>query len=286
MCNPSWYTVNKPKAAFTLIDIAIGFVVTGILAGLTMGTHQIIKASELKAQIIQIEKYKEAVESFNAKFEGLPGDLLAAQADRMGLVSGDGTPSHSDGDGKIAPCNLGWQWHLGCENALFWEQLSLTGYISESFVADKWLADSRLNSTGELFPYLPTSTLNPHIYVMVWNSDVAQPSPGTALPYGNYFELSHMNGVEKEDILDTEAALTPMEARTIDEKIDDGLPYFGHIYANGNAKWPQEAWGSMATRGDANCVTRQGRYNTRDMNLANKPLCHIAIAINCCEKQK
>lgn len=280
-------TYNPPasRMAFTLIDIAIGFVVTGIVAGLTLGTHDIIKTSRLKSQIAQIEVFNQSVKNFYSKYEGLPGDLLAAQADKEGMIAGDGTPSHSDGDGKIAPCNLGWQWHLGCENALFWSQLSVTGMIEGDFKADKWITDSRLENTHNLASYIPVSAISEDIFITVWNSDEAQKSPGTPLPYGNYYEISRIDGIDNETMNDSPAALTPLEARAIDEKIDDGLPFFGHIVVNGNALWPEEAWGSMAKPGEDRCVSPAGRYNTRNYLKANTPLCHIAIAMTCCEKE-
>ena len=142
------YNINKFTLILTLAEIMVVLVVAGLFMGLIVFGEEVLRVSRLHAQISQIQHFNSAVSEFNDKFDGLPGDLLGVKADREGLPYGDGTPSHSDGDGKISPCNLGWQYHLGCETALFWVHLTVSVLISGRFTADVRRADERLEGAN------------------------------------------------------------------------------------------------------------------------------------------
>ncbi len=281
--------VQKTKKVgflLTFAEVALGFIIVGLCIGLVFCGAEVIKISKLRAQMSQIAHFDEAIAQFYEKYEGLPGDLLAAKAEREGLVTGDGTPSHSDGDGKISPCNPGWQYHIGCETALFWAQLASAGFISGNYTADSRLADERLDKVSvTMAPYLPVSPIDDGVYITVWNSDEMQPSPEPRLPYGNYFEVTRIAGVHKERIKENTGALSPLEARAIDNKMDDGSPWSGRIKVNGNTSWPDDTWGMLSRAGATNCVYLDHTYNNRNYFLAHRPLCHLAIAFTCCENK-
>lgn len=279
-------SIGKVGFVLTLAEVMLGLVIVGLLIGVMLCTAEIIEISRLRAQVSQIEKFDSAVKGFHSKFEGMPGDLLYVSADREGLPTGDGTPSHSDGDGKISPCNPGWQFNIGCETALFWTQLAVTGFIDGDYNADDALADERLkNASVTLAPYLPTSSMGDGIYIAVWNTDGEQPTPPPRLPYGNYFEITRINEVSDEKIKETTGALTPVEAESIDDKIDDGMPTTGRIMVNGNTKWPEDTWGMMAKSGEDKCVAPDDQYNTHNYFMAHRQLCHLAVALICCDKK-
>ncbi len=282
-------TVNSNHniaSTLTLLNVALACIVTGFLIGGVFITRDIIEISHLHSQIIQIETFDAATATFFDKYGGLPGDLLAVSAQRAGLAAGDGTPGNSDGDGKISPCSLGWQWNLGCETALFWGQLATAELLPDTFSADNHLYDRRLDQASILNAYLPESPVDSGLYVTVWNTDVAQESPAPRLPYGNYYEISRIEGIKEGKMIDNSNALTPLQARAIDEKMDDGVPLAGRVIVNGNAHWPKEAWGTLAKPGPDNCVAPDLSYNSYEYFKANRPLCHLAIAFKCCAVQK
>jgi hypothetical protein len=263
----------------TLIHMEIVLMLIGLFLGSALMGEELIQAYKVHSQVTQIAVFDEAVANFHSKYGGLPGDLLAVLATSQGLPAGNGTTSHSDGDGKISPCNLGWQWHLGCETALFWSHLSVSGMISENFSADSRFTESRLAHVGSMAPYLPRSPIGEGIYITVWNSDGSQPSPRPHLAYGNYYEISRISGADQEKLVDDSHALTPEQARSIDLKMDDGMPWTGRVIANGEANWPKEAWGSLAHSGVSNCVFTDKTYNTGYFLRARTPLCHLAIRL-------
>jgi hypothetical protein len=274
------------SAGFTLIQMGIALMLIGLLAGSAFMAKELVTLYRIHAQVSQIATFDEAVENFQTKYGGLPGDLLSISAERQGLPAGNGTPGHSDGDGNISPCNLGWQWHLGCETALFWSHLSISGMISENFSADSRFVDSRLPYVGSMDPYLPKLALTDDVYIAVWNSNPSQPSPKPQIPYGNYYELSGIKGVLDEKMVDDSRALTPLQSYAIDKKIDDGFPLSGRVVANGEANWPKDAWGTYAKPGISNCVYTDKTYNTNYFLRAEAPLCHLAIRLGTTRTQK
>jgi hypothetical protein len=279
---------GNPDAAttLTLLNTALTCVVTGFAIGFAFIAKDIVEVSQIRAQISQIDTFDAATADFFDKFDGLPGDLLAVSADRAGLVAGSGAPANSDGDGKISPCSPGWQWNLGCETALFWSQLAGAEFLPDNFSADNTLYDRRLGAASTVAPYLPHSPIDSDVYITVWNSDAAQASPLPRLPYGNYYEISRIEGVMEGKIIDNAGALSPLEARMIDEKIDDGAPLSGRVVVNGNATWPEDAWGTFAKSGVNSCVSPEHGYNSYEYFKAHRPLCHLAIAFRCCTRQK
>jgi hypothetical protein len=277
---------RKRRHALRLIDIVIVLVILGLLSGGLLIGGELIKLARIRSQISQIAKLDEAIAIFYEKYGGLPGDLLAISAERAGMSYGDGTPAHSDGDGKISPCNLGWQWSLGCETALFWSQLSAEGLISGNYSANNRLVDNRLLKGANLIPYMPVSPINENAYITVWSTDPAQPSPQPQLPYGNYYEITRINGITIGNFVDDSRALTPLQARAIDEKMDDGSPRTGRVVVNGEANWPYDAWGTFAKPGERNCVLPDHTYNSYEYMRANRALCHLAIAFNCCTRSE
>jgi hypothetical protein len=276
--------IYSAQQGFTLIHMAIVLMIVALLVSSAIMGEELVGAYRVHSQISQLATWDEAVRTFYDKFEGLPGDLLAIKAEREGLVTGDGTPGHGDNDGKISPCNLGWQWHLGCETALFWSQLADSGLIKDSYNADSRFTNGRLTHVGSLDPYLPQSSFGEGIYVTVWNTDKSQPSPGKQLPYGNYYEISRLRGVEEEKFIDDSKALTPAQSYAFDSKIDDGLPFSGRVVVNGDADWPKDAWGSFAKPDISNCVYIDNAYNITYLLRARAPLCHLAVRIDCCKK--
>jgi hypothetical protein len=272
-------TIRPSAVEFSLIRLIVALVAAGLIIGTAFMGKDILNAYRVHSQVSQIAALDEAVNHFREKYEGLPGDLLAIRADRLGLPAGDGTPGHGDGDGKISPCNPGWQWHLGCETALFWSHLSVTEMIPDNFTADSRFINGRLTYVGSMGPYLPQAAIGEGVFITVWNSDQSQPSPQTQMPYGNYYEISRISGVEHEKMIDDSGAITPLQARDIDLKMDDGLPLSGRVAANGNADWPKQTWGTYARPGAANCVSEDNAYNTRRFLTAHAQLCHLAIEL-------
>jgi len=263
---------------FTLVQTAIVLMVAALFTGGALVAEELSKMYAIHEQVSQIAAFDQAVANFNSKYEGLPGDLLHVSAIRMGLPTGNGTPAHGDGDGNISPCTLGWQPHLGCETALFWLHLSAAGMIKGNFSEDGRLSDDRLEEIQEMDSYLPESPLEAGVYITVWNTNESQPSPEPRLPYGNYYEISGIDGISNGQMVDNPQALTPEQSYAIDAKMDDGKPFSGRVMVNGAADWPNDAWGTYAKPGGFNCVFTDKTYNTAYL-ATHTQLCHLAVRL-------
>lgn len=268
---------------FRLIDIMLAIMAIELIAGGIIVVRELLEARKIQSQIVQLQRFNAAVSVFQDKYYGLPGDLLSVQAERMGLPTSDGTPSHSDGDGIISSCSPGWQTAIGCESALFWSQLASIELIEGSFTANLRFADSRLQETELVHFYLPQSPLSDTIYTAVWNSNQPVIQSSAYIPNGNYFELTAIKEVVDSHIIEESNAISPLISYEIDKKIDDGRPFSGKIIVNGNAA-DEEGWSKFATTDTLECVTPEHRYNTHEYFKAHRPLCHLAIAIETNEK--
>lgn len=266
----------KPLISFsglTLVHFLLAVMALEIIAGGIIYAHTLSEQRKLRQQITQIGNYQSVVAEFYNKYYGLPGDLLSAHAERMGLPTGDGMPGHGDGDGNITPCSPDWKEGLGCETVLFWAQLAAAEMIEGKFTAAQRYADTRVQETDLLEYYVPRSTLAEDMFVFVWNTlDKGKTNSSEVLPRGNYFQLTRTHEVTDSDILDEPHSLSPKAAKEIDKKIDDGYPMSGMVMANGAASSEEGGWHTFAARGAYECITEHEVYNLTDYFKANRAL--------------
>lgn len=274
----SWF---RSDFGVTLFDIMVILMVVELVAGSVIYVQSLIEQRRIREQITQISKFNSAVGNFYEKYMGLPGDLISAQAERVGLPTGDGMPAHSDGDGKISPCSPGWKQGLGCETLLFWSQLAAAGIIDGSFTAAARYSDTRIPETDLLEHYVPQSTLLENMYIFVWNADNSgKMNNPNLLPGGNYFELTAASGINDGAIEDNPHSISPLIAREIDRKFDDGYPMSGNVVVNSFASDNDgQGWSAYAKEDNLECITERGVYNNRDYFKAHRPLCHLAIRL-------
>src|ERR1700688_3889289 len=92
------------SSGFTLIELSIVLVIIGLIVGGILVGQDLIKAAEVRAQISQIEKYNQAVNTFRAKFNAIPGDMAVSTAQQFGFLVGfacTGQQGGRDGNGLI-----------------------------------------------------------------------------------------------------------------------------------------------------------------------------------------
>ena len=271
-----------------LIDIMLTIMAIELIAGGIIVAREMIETRKIKQQIAQIDEFNSATSKFYDKYNGLPGDLLSAQAERMGFPAGDGTPAHSDGDGKLQPCSPQWHEGLGCETLLFWSQLKAAEMMdtSEAFTAAVQFTDTRITDTGYLDFYLPKSRLSKELFITVWSASNPTSLTKRHLPEGNYYELTQLHGVEDSKMINDPYAISPIMTKEIDKKLDDGHPFTGKIMVNAKTGPDEEGWSSFPQTGILECVTDNQNYNITDYFKAHRALCHIAIAMDCCETDR
>jgi prepilin-type N-terminal cleavage/methylation domain-containing protein len=86
---------TKTKAGFTIIEISIVIIVLGFLVGGVLVGSELIKQSELSSIATEYNLYSQAVNTFELKYNGLPGDLKDA-TEYFGAMAGS-LPYGEDG---------------------------------------------------------------------------------------------------------------------------------------------------------------------------------------------
>lgn len=92
-------TKTTNQKGFTLVELSIVLVIIGLIVGGVLVGQDLINAARIRAQVSQIEKLDAGTGAFQAKYNGKPGDLLAAKATAFGLDAGGAT--NGNGDGRL-----------------------------------------------------------------------------------------------------------------------------------------------------------------------------------------
>lgn len=246
---------------FTLIELSIVLVIIGLLVGGILVGRDLIKSSEIRAQISQIEEFKTAVNTFRVKYGYLPGDMPPSQASQLGFFTftgayagkGCGSNAYGNNDGIINSTN---------EFYVFWSHLADAKLLKGNYggTAGSLLQTSASPcSTMAGYPISSPSThadfarLQPYAKISA--------SPGFVFVSGNYPNAPDTSsviysGVKKDNmfvILDPVAGfwvLTPYELSQIDTKMDDGFPATGDVrdYLAGD-------FGTGTPHADPTCTT-------------------------------
>ena len=172
-------TVRHKAQGFTLIELSIVLVVIGLIIGGVLVGQDLRKAAEVRAQITQIEKYNQAVNTFKIKYNALPGDMTAADVAtfgftaatvRLGYDVNGFTPARGNGDGILegsyynggSPSGFA----QGGETFWFWEDLSTNSGLIEGQFNTATDASTGTIGPTQLGLYIPQAKVGFGDYVM------------------------------------------------------------------------------------------------------------------------
>jgi len=289
------------SAGFTLIELSIVLVIIGLIVGGILVGQDMIAAARIRGTISQVDKFNAAVNTFRSKYGYLPGDIIPTAASAFGFLTRAGSAGHGDGNGLIqseALNNNGLVWEgPSGEILLFWADLSAANLIEGNYKGQDCGGSGTCNSagignTGNFLTYysvgdiLPPAKIGRANYFHVYSE------------YGiNYYELlggSNMNIQTDGNFYNNASgsyygsnfrAMTPLEAFSIDSKIDNGYPttgtvisrqgtfYYGHGTDDENYPGPA---GAAAAANCGNTDTTPTSYNT-GAAYANLVVCAIHI---------
>jgi hypothetical protein len=223
----------------SIVLVVIGLIVGGILYGVDLE-----RAAAVRAQITQVEQFNTATNTFQLKYNALPGDLNAASAAQFGFVPRLGIQGRGDGDGLIE----GYRYDINTERGpvqsgetlFFWEDLSAANMIDGTF---NTATDAEVTGVSNISPYLPAAKIGGGNYVYVWTGGPYDSDAAIGTIGFNYFSISVPSGIS-DAVLSSSPGLTVAQAYSIDLKIDDGSPNTGLVqakYVNG--------WGGTTNNG-------------------------------------
>jgi len=236
---------RKSQKGFTLVELSIILVIIGLIISSVLVGQDLVRSAELRALVTQYESFNAAIGTFRGKYGGMPGDVRGA-AD-FGFI-GDG-----DGNGLIGDTLAVTDRHDPGENVYFWNHLGSSGaaLISGSY-AGVAITNAATTTGG-----VPKSKIGDF-----W---------GTFSTGGtNYFVVGVASTPAATGNQTTNDLLNSIDARSVDEKIDDARPYRGVVQAreghaseaNTDPSYDQGKNAEACTGGTAASVDATAEYNT------------------------
>lgn len=214
---------RDPEKGFTLVELAIVMLIIGLLIGGILKGQEMLNNSRLTRVIADFKSYNAAYISFDDKYNARPGDMVNADT-RLPNCTGANFCVNGDGDRRIGdpadPYNVnqaGSNALPDVETSMFWKHLVLAGFISG--VTEN--ADPTAPAFGLTHPVNPVAGG----YQVGHNSGPAG-SPNRDKSSNMIYTVGRLNGG-----INTQTTLTVHQAIVLDQKLDDGQPNTGVIYA-------------------------------------------------------
>ncbi|HCU05995.1 MAG TPA: hypothetical protein DIC42_00180 [Holosporales bacterium] len=260
--NQQYYKQNK---GFTLVELSIVLVIIGLIMGGIMTGKDLIQAATIRSQIAQIQGYSTAIKSFKDKYGKLPGDIYPSIATGFGFVTRSGLNNHGDGDGKITGgCDS--QNKIGCENALFWRDLSEAKMIKEIF--NTAIDDFVTAPAGTVGDYIPEAKLKGNFFNISYYPIGPNLTDGGRV--GNIMRILGMKSIAT-GVTTFSSMLTPQNTMNIDTKMDDGKPLSGEMFIN---PWTVPAAPAVGVCASSDTGTP---YNTSTPAYAGSAACDLWV---------
>jgi len=195
------------QRGFTLVELSVVLLIVALLTAGVIAGRSILRESELKAMLTQVNNLKAATHEFALLYHRLPGDMERAT---------DYWPDSANGnhDGRI-------ESEPSDEAFLALQHLALAHVISKTYTGI-WN-----NGFSIGINVLSLSGGGDGMYLHCCDEDDVL-RPQVRKHHITIFSVSDVSGVVRG------ASITPTEAFNMDTKLDDGLPDTGLIWGSGD----------------------------------------------------
>ncbi len=251
--------MNLKNKGFTLVELSVVLVIVALLiAGIFYG-QSLIRSAELREVIGDYDRYTKAIKEFEDKYQALPGDMSNAES-IWGSDAGCPTTA-TNTTPKIATCNGNGNGRIGASSTAgvldttyayewfrAWQELADAGLIEGKFTGVK---ESATDGDAGIGLNVPQSKLNEKSgWTLYYFLQTATDANMWGDNYGHVFAF----GGDTSSVTNG-TALSPADALTIDQKIDDGTPGNGTIRAR-------------RTGAEANCTANDSSQSAATYNTA------------------
>ncbi|MGB1229624.1 MAG: type II secretion system protein [Holosporaceae bacterium] len=214
---------------FSLIEIALVLLVVGILTAGLMKGYRFLKQARLQRTVAQLTSIRLAFASFKDRYQALPGDWAEAQGFFAETRSGNGDWILTGN--PLTPFS---------ETSLFWHHLVLTQMLKDV----TFFKNRKVGADKGIF--VPKTSMGCGLFALS-DPDNLQ---------GLWVLLARSTDPQK-------AYLSPQDAHTLDQQLDNGDPLSGRVQAR------------TAPQAAAPCVIN-GRYNLSH----KKSVCLVYVALD------
>ena len=214
----------KNENGFTLVELAIVLMIIGLLIGGILRGQELMENARVSSTIQQVKAYQGAKVTFMDTYSSLPGDLPTATSRVPGCTAANFC-GNGDGNGMIgepgsyATVQAGNATLPRVETTYFWKHMALAHLISGVTPSA-----TILNPTwGESHP---ASKMGAGGFAVFYSTQ--------ATDWGVGHRIRLQMGPTNHGGKGT-SPVSPIRARMIDEKMDDGMSSRGDVTADSHA---------------------------------------------------
>ena len=280
--------MQENRAGFTLIELSIVLVIIGLISGGILFGRDIIRAAQVYRQVKQIEEFNLAANTFKLKYNCIPGDC--ANAEEQGLGTAGGPGENGDGDGKLFTDVFFGTVPTPVESINFWHHLSQAGLLAKEYPG--YSGGSWIDITALPAPILTSmSQLNANTFAWIGNPrggflpiNIDAWDNGTV---GMNFDFSGL--FENNDrnfwflttglwYLTAPGTILPVDAYSIDTKMDDGMPQSGVMRSISGLLRTGRWHPADNPPNNPACVTNSAQYNVEYTNVTTSNYANLLCA--------
>lgn len=244
----------EQRSGFTLIELSIVLVIIGLIVGGVLVGRDLIRASQLRKMVSEVEEFKTAANTFRLKYGQLPGDMHVTVTPQWGFFTFTGLGS------GVQWANNDGLMDNPLENYCIWEGSAFFYHLAQANLIK--MSSSNALDTGSAIPlgedqstpytlsnYLPESKVGGAFFCTshLDRSNFFRVIAGIQLKQ-NVFTLRGLANAATESQMTP--SLSPIDLYSIDKKIDDGVPLKGKVMNTTediyNSNYP---WNAVATNG-------------------------------------